>query len=241
MSTAAASARPRRARGSLSAEAILDAAEEIVDRDGLHALSMPTLARELRCGVTSIYWYFRSKDDLVVALADRVEQHLYARLPPIGDGPWDDEVVAYFSSYRELMHRTPVYRETFAFRIRSVFGGSVVTRSVLRRLDAGLALFVRGGLTPDQAARAHQSCSLYTNGVLAVEHGRAIEEPDGDVAATVNASIARVDSHEFEVLGEVHDFGTGMVYDDAQFERGLRLMLAGIVSAATDPATTLLS
>src|SRR2546429_4120091 len=102
-------ARTRRARGSLSAETILDAAEQIVDRDGLHALSMPALARELGSGVTSIYWYFRSKDELVVALADRVEQHLYARLPPVGDGPWDDELVAYFSAYRDLMHRTPVY------------------------------------------------------------------------------------------------------------------------------------
>jgi AcrR family transcriptional regulator len=236
-----APSRTRRARGSLSADEILDAAERIVDRDGLHSLSMPTLARELGCGVTSIYWYFRSKEDLVVALADRVEQHLYARLPPIGDGPWDDEVVAYFSSYRELMHRTPVYRETFAFRIRSVFGGSVVTRSVLRRLDAGLALFVRGGLTPDQAARAYQSCSLYTNGVLAVEHGGAIEEPDADVAAAVNESITRIDPRELAVLGQVHDFGAGMAYDDAQFERGLRLMLAGIVSAAREPAAPLLT
>jgi len=234
-------ARTRRARGSLSAEEILVAAERIVDGDGLHSLSMPTLARELGCGVTSIYWYFRSKDDLVVALADRAEEHLYARLPPIGDGPWDDEVVGYFSSYRALMHRTPIYREMFAFRIGSTFGGSAVTRSVLRRLDAGLGLFVRGGLTPDQAARAYQSCSLYTNGVLAVEHGRTIEEPDADVAAAVNESIARVDPQEFEVLGQVHDFGAGMVYDDAQFERGLRLMLAGIVSAAREPTPPLLT
>jgi AcrR family transcriptional regulator len=42
---------------------------------------MPVLARELGSGVTSIYWYCRSKDELVVALAERVEQQLYARLP----------------------------------------------------------------------------------------------------------------------------------------------------------------
>jgi len=231
MSTAAAPSRTRRARGSLSAESILDAAERIVDADGLHALSMPVLARELGSGVTSIYWYFRSKDDLVAALADRVEQHLYARLPPIGDGPWADELVAYFSSYRALMHRTPVYREMFAFRTRSTFGGSTVTRSVLRRVDAGLALFVRGGLTPDEAAHAYQVCSAYTNGFIALEHGHAVEDADADVAAVVNESIARLDPGELPTLARVTDFGAGMKHDDAQFLRGLRMLLAGVAHA----------
>ena len=131
--------RTRRARGSLSADVILDAAEQIVDHDGLHGLSMPILARALGSGVTSIYWYFRSKDDLVVALADRVEQRLFARLPPVGDGPWDDELVAYFSAYRELIHRTPVYRETFSFRLRAdlpslEFPGQLLARDQARVL-----------------------------------------------------------------------------------------------------------
>jgi AcrR family transcriptional regulator len=222
--------RARRARGSLSAETILDAAERIVARDGLHALSMPVLARELGSGVTSIYWYFRSKDDLVVALADRVEEHLYGRLPSIGDGRWDDELVAYFSAYRALMHRTPVYREMFAFRTRSTFGGSAVTRSVLRRVDAGHALFVRGGLTPDEAAHAYQVCSAYTNGFIALEHGHAVEDAGTDVAAVVNESIARIDPGELPTLARVTDFGAGMQHDDAQYLRGLRLLLAGVAS-----------
>ena len=228
MSTAAAPDRPRRARGSLSADEILDAAEHVVERHGLHALSMPALARELDCGVTSIYWYFRSKDDLVVALADRVEQQLYSRLPPIGDGPWDDEVAAYFTAFRELMHRTPIYREMFAYRTRSTFAGSTLTRSVLRRIDAGLALFVRGGLDPAEAALVYQACTNYTNGFIALEHGSAIEEPDSDIAAAVNDRIAHTDRHEIPVLSRVPDFGVGMAYDDRQFDRGLRLLLAGI-------------
>jgi AcrR family transcriptional regulator len=233
--------RTRRARGSLSADEILDAAERIVDAEGLHALSMPTLARELGSGVTSIYWYFRSKDDLVVALAERVEQQLYRRLPPIGDGAWDDELVAYFSGYRTLMHRTPLYREMFAYRTRSVFGGAAVTRSVLHRIDVGLALFVRGGLTPDQAAHAYQICATFTNGFIALEHGGALEDPDTDVGAAVNESIARRDLDDLPTLGQVVDFGSGMAHDDAQFRRGLRLLLAGVTSAAQSTDGALLS
>ena len=235
--------RARRARGSLSADVILDAAEHIVDRDGLHGLSMPILARALGSGVTSIYWYFRSKDDLVVALADRVEQRLFARLPPVGDGPWDDELVAYFSAYRELIHHTPVYRETFSFRLRSAFSGSAITRSVLRRIDAGLALFARAGLTADEAARAYQSCASYTNGFVALEHGRALEDAgtDADIAAAADASLARLDPREVPVLSQVSEFGTVVAEGDAQFRRGLRLLLAGVARAIEQDDRALLN
>src|SRR5271168_1493138 len=89
----------RRARGSLSREEILDAAQELVEAQGLQQLSMPALAKQLKSGVTSIYWYFRSKDDLLEALTDRVTRDMYLKLPPIGDGAWDDELVDYFTAF----------------------------------------------------------------------------------------------------------------------------------------------
>ena len=58
--------RARRQRGSLSEEEILDGAHALIARGGLDALSMPALARELAAGVTSIYWYFRNKEELLV-------------------------------------------------------------------------------------------------------------------------------------------------------------------------------
>jgi AcrR family transcriptional regulator len=42
-----ASTKSRRARGSLSEEEILEGAKELVERHGLHELSMPALARTL--------------------------------------------------------------------------------------------------------------------------------------------------------------------------------------------------
>src|ERR1700734_3509682 len=70
----------RRPRGSLSREEILDGARELVEAHGLQQLSMPALAKQLKSGVTSIYWYFRSKDDLLEALTDRVTRDMYLKL-----------------------------------------------------------------------------------------------------------------------------------------------------------------
>src|SRR5262249_42258998 len=55
-------------RGTLSRERILHVAYKLVDDRGLHALSMPSLARELHASSMSIYRHFRDKDDLIDAL-----------------------------------------------------------------------------------------------------------------------------------------------------------------------------
>ena len=53
----------RRARGSISAEEIIAGAFDVAGRVSLSEFSMPMLAKHLGVGVTSIYWYFRKKDD----------------------------------------------------------------------------------------------------------------------------------------------------------------------------------
>ena len=45
---------------------------------------MPALANHLGAGVMSIYWYFRNKDELLVAMADRALEQVYSGLPQPG-------------------------------------------------------------------------------------------------------------------------------------------------------------
>jgi len=65
-----ASQRQRRERGSISVEEILTGAFEVAAHVSIDNLSMPVLARHLDVGVTSIYWYFRRKDELLDAMTD---------------------------------------------------------------------------------------------------------------------------------------------------------------------------
>jgi AcrR family transcriptional regulator len=217
--------RPRRARGSLNGDDILDAAAQIVEHEGLDALSMPHLARAMGCGVTSLYWYFRSKDDLVAALMDRVGRDALTRLPPVGDGPWDDELVAYLVAFRSLMHRSPLYREVFPQNTRLTFSASRIGRQVLRRTDAGVALLTRAGFTPEQAAIILTVFANYTMGFILREYAAAEDEED---IAAINASVARLGAAELPVLSEVDDYGTIRAFGDEQFLVGLRLLLQGV-------------
>jgi AcrR family transcriptional regulator len=225
-----ATTRTRRARGSLSPDEILRATQELVHRDGLDALSMPVLARELGAGVTSIYWYFRSKDDLLVALAERVTEELYAALPRIGDGAWDTELRSYFVDFRALLHRSPVYLELFTFRPRFVLTRPRVYQTVLERLDEEIGLLTRAGLPPDVAGRAFSACSQYTRGYAMLEQ-RAAADPDEAEATTHDQLVDRVghlDPAAYPVLTSLGDLDPVVGLDDANFELGLDLVLDGL-------------
>ena len=60
--------RRRRERGSISVDEIINGAFEVATEVSIDNLSMPQLARHLDVGVTSIYWYFRKKDELLDAV-----------------------------------------------------------------------------------------------------------------------------------------------------------------------------
>jgi len=228
------SGRPRRARGSLSADEILDATAKIVEQDGLQQLSMPHLARVMGCGVTSLYWYFRSKDELVEALVDRVIQEAFPRLPPVGNRSWDDELIDYYVAFRSLMHRTPLYREVFAQRV--TYRSSRLGRQVLRRNEAGLALLTAAGFSPRQAAIIHTVFSNYTLGFIMREYA-AGDETEDDIRA-MNESIQRLGADELPQLSQVDDFGTIRAFGDEQFVTGLRLLVQGARRELESPEVT---
>jgi AcrR family transcriptional regulator len=223
-------ARARRARGSLSPDEILRTTQELVHRDGLDALSMPVLARELGAGVTSIYWYFRSKDELLVALAERVTEELYAALPRIGDGAWDAELRSYFLEYRELLHRSPVYLDLFTVRPRFVLTRPRVYQMILERLDEEIGLLTRAGLPPDLAGRAFSACSHYTRGYAMLEQRAAVDP--GEVDATTHDQLVdrveHLDPAVYPVLTSLGDLDPVMRLDDTNFELGLDLVLDGL-------------
>ena len=65
-------ARPRLARDELSRARILDAAQALIEREGDGALTFRRLGAELGADPTAAYRHFRNKDDLLLALGDRL-------------------------------------------------------------------------------------------------------------------------------------------------------------------------
>src|SRR5690348_17296802 len=74
-------AAPRRSRG-LTREAIVAAAVELADADGLAAPSMARLAERLECGTMSLYRHVADKDELVTFML--ATAHGPPPSPPVG-------------------------------------------------------------------------------------------------------------------------------------------------------------
>ena len=213
----------KRARGSLSRDEILDGAQAIVEAHGLPALSMPALARQLHSGVTSIYWYFKSKDELIQALTARVMTEVYSGLPPLVDGPWDEAIIEYFVAFRDFIERSPVYREVFAYRVPVLFGDASMAPGMLRRLERGLERFTGAGMSVAQAATAMNACAAYTRGFALLEHSFGTAPADAPRRAALDPAA-------FPVLTELNDFRSGGWLDDEQFRFGLRVLLDGLMA-----------
>jgi AcrR family transcriptional regulator len=74
--------RPRLPRGSLTREKIVRESLRLLDAGGIAGFSLPKLGRALGTDPTAIYRHFASKDDLVLAIADRLIEESSADLVP---------------------------------------------------------------------------------------------------------------------------------------------------------------
>jgi len=201
--------RRRRARGSLSKQEILQAAEEIVVAHGLRELSMPTLAARLDAGVSSLYTHFHNKDALLEALNRRVLHDVHQKLPPTGAGAWHDELYVYFDAFYALLLQLPAYREVVAYGSPHI-GAASLPQAALRRLDDGLALLTKAGFSESRAREAFSACYNWTRGMAVLRQDPRPPAEVGVVAEVISLS-------------------------DDHFRAGLRLLIAGI--AATTGAT----
>lgn len=51
---------------------ILDAAAKVFNRKGIAATRMEDIAREAKLSVGGVYWYYKGKDDVILAIMDRL-------------------------------------------------------------------------------------------------------------------------------------------------------------------------
>lgn len=70
----------------ISREATVTAALEIIDAEGIDALSLPRLARELNVKAPSLYHHFKDKDEILAAVSVAiVRKTVFPRKPATGD------------------------------------------------------------------------------------------------------------------------------------------------------------
>jgi AcrR family transcriptional regulator len=93
----------RRLRG-LSRDDIVATAVAIADAEGTEAASMRRIARDMRVGAMSLYWYVESKEQLHQLMLESVQAEIEAAEP---SGDWRADLVVYARNTRSALLRHP--------------------------------------------------------------------------------------------------------------------------------------
>src|SRR5688500_11950104 len=95
----------RRTGIGLTRERVLQAGLRLVDREGVEALTMRRLGKELGVEAMSLYGYVANKQDLV----DGVLARVYAEMPRTVDGTaaWPDRLRSIAREFRRVLLRHP--------------------------------------------------------------------------------------------------------------------------------------
>jgi len=101
-------------RSPLTTEAVIATAERIADDEGLDAVSLSRIARELGSSQPALYRHIASYDELIRALGLRGRTMLASRLVSAASGlAGDDAVVAMANAWRQMVADHPgIYTAT---------------------------------------------------------------------------------------------------------------------------------
>ncbi|TVY05772.1 TetR/AcrR family transcriptional regulator [Mycolicibacterium porcinum] len=213
-------AAPRRSRG-LTREAIVAAAVELADTDGLAALSMARLAERLGCGTMSLYRHVANKDELVTFMLATGP----GPPPSAPDGAdWRAALSHWADGLWGVYHRHPWILQTAA-------AGLPADPGQLAWLDAGLATLSGTALTEREKLSAVLAVLIFTRGSAAL----AIEARDVDDSEYPALLRRLVTPARFPALAAAIDAGALDQPDDdqkAEFHSGLSQLLDGIAVRA---------
>jgi AcrR family transcriptional regulator len=224
-----ASTRPRqrRARGSITPEEVIRGALELCEMETVDALSMPRLAQHLDVGVTSIYWYFKSKEELLNALTEEAFNRFYGQMPPLAGRKWDDVLIDFFSNFRSILRNDDVLCDLTIMR-----GGNYSDETIKltwTRIEEILEILVAAGFSEESATFAYFTLSVYTRGCLFVERSMRASRidqgltphPRAQLAASMPVLSRELQLHSWYMVGD-DDFAFGIENN----LRGLRALLA---------------
>jgi TetR/AcrR family transcriptional regulator, tetracycline repressor protein len=202
----------------LTREQVVEAALALADQEGLDALTMPNLARRLKCGVMTIYGYVDSKEDLLDAIAQRGLRDL--RLAQPVPKELRGVLIAWGRGLRMTLIEHPSLPVLFLTQ-------AVVGPGIFRGVEALLGRLGRAGMVPSAGVHAIYAVLTYTTGFVAWEIPRTHRQPQATYAANWRREFAGLSPGDFPLAGGVLN-ELGQVAGEEQFELGLTALAAGL-------------
>jgi len=201
--------RPRR----LTVEQVIQAAIELVSSNGVRAMTMEAVARELGVGTMTLYGYVDSRDDLI----DRAVAYLLTGAPAVptaATGNWLETVVSHCLAARRWLVARPALLALNAERPH-------LSDAIATRYAAELDGFVRVGFSVEDAAVLRHAIGVQLFGQIQWEGVRRAAARSG----VLRDNRARAE----EVSATIVAASQVLIETDPEelYERSLRALLTG--------------
>ena len=227
---AAAGERGAESRTALTRERVLNAALALADRDGVDALSMRGLARQLGAGAMSLYHHVANKDELLDGMVDLVFAEIALPSP---ETDWRTAMRERAISAREVLTRHP-------WAISLMESRTYPGPANMRHREAVTASLRRGGFSIEMATHANWILDSYIYG-FALQEASLPFDTSADLADMAEeVFLPQLDPDKYPYFSESATELLRLGYDPAdEFEFGLDLILdalGGVESLIEHPA-----
>ena len=204
--------------GRIDRTQIVEAALELLDREGLAGVTTRKVAERLGVKSSSLYWHFRDREELLDLLSDRIVADARWPAPTL---EWREQVEALMIEYLRclLAHRDAA---------RVAAGRAPTGPHRLRGAETMLTALAAAGLSDEEAIDATLVLTTYVVGF-------ALER---DAAADAAKPASREPSHatageQYPTLTRLADLARGLGPSN-RFPQGLALVLDGIAARLAD-------
>jgi TetR/AcrR family tetracycline transcriptional repressor len=223
--TGAEPARGDGERARLTRKAVVDRAMQLADASGLDALTIRKLAQELGVTPMALYWHFRSKDELLDGLAERVWSEIDVDVD--GAAPWPDQLRGLLESLLQVLRAHPAAAGLLLHKESQ-------NESFLRATETTLEVLRAAGFDPRYASEIARS-TLWT-GITLVMSEAGIQSLDADDRTELQRRkqvvFATLPTVRFPRLVECAAPMTACDDPDFHYQLGIEMFIAGVQAMA---------
>jgi AcrR family transcriptional regulator len=214
-------------RSKLTREALVGQALAMADADGLDAVTVRRLADRLGVTPMALYWHVKSKDELLIAMADQLLAEVTPTRDP--DEPWPAQLRAMIGALLRVMRAHPCAPALLATADK----GQV--ESFTRATDVALGLLRQAGFSLQEgfliaSQLLHDVIGLVDRQSMCTAAPGAPDDPRQEVASRHRAAMRALPVERYPMLVEYAQLP--QPDPEAYYAFGLDLLITGVEALA---------
>lgn len=217
-------------RTRLTKAAVAERALALADKDGPEALTIRKLATDLGVTPMALYWHFRSKDELLAGVADRVWSEVDTAVD--WSAPWLEQLRAMFTSLLSVLRAHPAGAQLL------LRAEKLHSEAALNATEAALEVLRRAGFRPEDSS-AIARAALWT-ALMLVMSEPGVEFPDPVARAEGmrkhQVELATLPQSRYPRLVECALPMTACDDPDEHYKFGVEMFMAGVAAIASTRA-----